>query len=596
MPIERGERSDFFVSRRGSVASIAREVADVLTEHGYKVLVQDYDIPLGASFIEAMHEAVKNSRDLIVLFTHDYETSPYTRKEFTTFEAERAQSAEERHIVVLRCEDVPLRGLLADNVYQDLVGIIDPEERRRRIIAAAEGRSQAKRPPPRPFIGVPPRNLDFTARRDELDRLDNILLRDTRAAVTQSNAPSLLTPVDHVALSGMGGVGKTSLATEYAHRYRGLYSGVCWCHSETRTALIFSLAALAPVLGLPATNNAALNALQDAEAAARAGLRKLSEVRGRWLLIYDNVTSPEDIADLLPPGGAQVLITSRFSDWSGWAEEVAIGELPLSEAVSYLQRRTARVDPAGAKLLAQHLGCLPLALEHAGAWCKDGGLSFEEYRTRANEMIRLKPRGSRYPASVFATASLAYDAARAKCPDSERLMHILAFLAPENMTVDMIGPSVMDVLARTAATAALTELSIIKLTARNEIIVHRVMQEVIRDRFHASTSYATISPALHDTLQYTFALKAPKLLSPMWYHLLWGVHHDPEPNASISISYYLDAEKNLEINLECTKTVSGAKITAQVLAHEGQLHWKVYGYSLAEEWKLVDPPPKILRE
>jgi hypothetical protein len=61
------------------------------------------------------------------------------------------------------------------------------------------------------------------------------------------------------------------------------------------------------------------------------------------------------------------------------------------------------------------------------------------------------------------------------------------------MTLDMIGPSVMDVLARTAATAALTELSIIKLTATSEIIVHRVMQEVIRDRFHASTSYATVT-------------------------------------------------------------------------------------------------------
>ena len=117
MPSAPGERYDFFLSRRGSVAAIAREVADVLTEKGYRVLVQDYDIPLGASFVDAMHEAVKNSRDLVILFTHDYEQSPYTRKEFTSFEAERAQSQEMRHIIVLRCEDEPLRGLLADNVY-----------------------------------------------------------------------------------------------------------------------------------------------------------------------------------------------------------------------------------------------------------------------------------------------------------------------------------------------------------------------------------------------------------------------------------------------------------------------------------------------
>ena len=229
MPSSPGERYDFFLSRRGSVAAVAREVTDVLTEKGYRVRVQDYDILIGASFVEVMHEAVKNSRDLIVLFTRDYEQSPYTRKEFTSFEAERAQSAEERHIIVLRCEDAPLRGLLADSVYQDLVDIEDPQERKRRIIAAAERQSQAASPPPRPFIGVPPRIASFTGRADELDKLDAILMHDKPAAVTQAS-------VGRAAVQGMGGVGKTALAIEYAHRFRGLYAGVWWCLAETRVA------------------------------------------------------------------------------------------------------------------------------------------------------------------------------------------------------------------------------------------------------------------------------------------------------------------------------------------------------------------------
>ena len=45
MPSAPGERYDFFLSRRGSVAAIAQEVTDVLTEKGYKVRVEDYDIP-----------------------------------------------------------------------------------------------------------------------------------------------------------------------------------------------------------------------------------------------------------------------------------------------------------------------------------------------------------------------------------------------------------------------------------------------------------------------------------------------------------------------------------------------------------------------
>jgi hypothetical protein len=86
MRVEQSERYDFFLSRRGSVAAIAREVEDALAGKGYKVLVQDYDSPFGGSFVDVMHDGVKNSRDLVVLFTRDYEQSPYTRKEFTSFE------------------------------------------------------------------------------------------------------------------------------------------------------------------------------------------------------------------------------------------------------------------------------------------------------------------------------------------------------------------------------------------------------------------------------------------------------------------------------------------------------------------------------
>jgi len=92
-------------------------------------------MPSGLGF-PANHCA--SARDLIILFTRDYEQSPYCRKEFTSFEAQRLRDVEERHIIILRCEDAPLEGLLADVIYQDLVGIEDREERKRRIIAAAE--------------------------------------------------------------------------------------------------------------------------------------------------------------------------------------------------------------------------------------------------------------------------------------------------------------------------------------------------------------------------------------------------------------------------------------------------------------------------
>src|SRR5271163_2931278 len=105
MPAGAVHKFDYFLSRRGSVAAVAREVENVLETKGYTVFVQDYDIPLGASFIEEMHEAITNSSDLVVLLSRDYLASAYTRKEFTSFEALMLREPEARRIVVLRCEE-----------------------------------------------------------------------------------------------------------------------------------------------------------------------------------------------------------------------------------------------------------------------------------------------------------------------------------------------------------------------------------------------------------------------------------------------------------------------------------------------------------
>jgi tetratricopeptide (TPR) repeat protein len=476
------EKFDFFLSRRGSVGAMAREVADVLIERGYKVVVQDYDFPLGGSLIEAMHEAIKNARDLIVLFTRDYENSPYTRKEFTSFEANRLQSVEERRMIILRCEDVPPLGLFADSIYQDLVGIDDPGERRRRIIAAAEGQSLAQRPPPRPFVGAPPRIASFTGRASELVRLDEILMGgDKPAAITQA-------AIDRAAVQGMGGVGKTSLAVEYAYIYRDLYAGVWWCPAESRAGLLFGLAGLAQYLGAAAADEA------DLEKAAKAGLRRLAEQRVTWLLVYDNAMSPVEIADLLPAAGARLLITSRFPDWKGWAEEVTLDVLPLEEAVALLETRAARRDETGARTLAAALGRLPLALDHAAAYCRRIQMAFADYAAKAAGLITSAPRGVAYPCSVAATFELAIDAAAQACPAAETLIAYLAECGPERIPMSLVEGALADETQRAAALLALIEVSLVKADPFNDgtsaISVHRLVQAVARARATANGTEA----------------------------------------------------------------------------------------------------------
>jgi hypothetical protein len=470
---------DFFLSRRGSVTEIAREVADVLSGIGYKVIVQDYDFLLGDSVIERMHEGVKKARDLIILFTRDYEQSPYCRKEFTSFEAQCLRDLEERHIIVLRCEDAPPEGLLADVIYQDLVGVEDREERKRRIIAAAERQSQAAPPPPRPFIGVPPRIPCFTGREDELYQLDAVLIHDKPAVVTQA--------VGRVALRGMGGVGKTSLAVEYAHRYRNLYAGVCWCPAETRAGLMTALAGLGVVLGDPASEQG------DTERAAKAALQRLTEQRATWLLVYDNVASPNEIAGLLPSAGARVLITTRFLDWTGLADEVALTTLPPEEAVAFLQSRSGREDAVGARKLADTLGCLPLALDHAAAYCKRTQVGFAEYANRASTLIANAPRDVMYPRSVAASFDLAIDEAETRCSAAEQVMAFLGYCAPVRVPIYFL-----EALAqKEEAIAVLAELSLIRHDPFEDgvpaVTVHRLVQAVARHRTEAKgTAEATI--------------------------------------------------------------------------------------------------------
>jgi hypothetical protein len=339
MPGEVGERVDFFLSRRGSVAAVAQEVSDVLTGSGYKVIVQDYDIRLAQA---SLTRCTRRSRTRATSSSFSAGTTNSRPTPEKSSPASRPSGCATSGTVTSSSCVATMRrfgAFWSTASTRTSWAWPKPEERKRRILAAAERRSSAERPQRRRgrrFVGVPPRIAGFTGRADELDR----------AAVTQ---------VGRAAVQGMGGVGKTTLAVEYANRFRNLYDGVWWCSAETRAGLLTSLSALAKELEVASPDEA------DIEKAARAALRRLAEQGDIWLVVYDNLATPADIADLLPAAGVRALITSRFSDWGGWADEVSLDVLPLDEAIAFLMDRAARDDEAGARTLAEALGRLPLA-------------------------------------------------------------------------------------------------------------------------------------------------------------------------------------------------------------------------------------------
>jgi tetratricopeptide (TPR) repeat protein len=475
---------DFFISRRGASAAVAQEVAQVLLDEHYTVIGQDFDFRPGQNFVALMDDALKRARHLIVLLTKDYGNSPYTQDlELFPWIAQQASPGRDQRIVLLRLDDVDPTGIIAGIIFVDLVGVSDPEERKKRILAAAEGRPIASPRRPKLFENVPQRDLNFTGRDQQLDELHAILMPPDKPA-----------DITRAAIHGLAGVGKSSLVAEYTYRHAADYAGVWWAPAERRKDLVESLAQLAAHL------DSALARDGDQGKTARAALDRVSRGAIPFLLVYDNVETPEELRDLLPSSGARVLITTRWPDWSGRAAVVKLNVLPPAAAAEFLQKRASRSDLEGAGRLAKELGYLPVALDHAGAYCAlDRSLSFDDYRERIQALIGHVPTGAPYPLSVAKTFGLAIEKAIATSASAERLLGFCAFLDPDGIPLDLIKRAVLGQDERSEALHALTAVSLIEFHEADGmqlVRVHRLVQAAMRarltrqDQIEASTGLA----------------------------------------------------------------------------------------------------------
>jgi tetratricopeptide (TPR) repeat protein len=236
---------------------------------------------------------------------------------------------------------------------------VGPEEARRRLLKVVgrvpsspyQRQDESPRYPEDPpaVANTPRRNPRFTGREDLLNELHDMLNSVNGVGV-------------RVLLHGPPGVGKSQSAAEYARRFAGEYDVIWWVPAATKAAAREAFAGLAREMGLGEGDQ-----LTGQIEAVRAGLEK--DAKGSWLIVFDGAEDIDGIAELLPAGRGQVLITAQNTGWTRLG--VQPRELPpfdRDESVAFACRRAPRLNEAQAAELASVLGDLPLVIDQSAAW------------------------------------------------------------------------------------------------------------------------------------------------------------------------------------------------------------------------------------
>jgi DNA-binding SARP family transcriptional activator len=319
--------------------------------------------------------------------------------------------------------------------------------------------------------GIPGRSVVFTGRDDLLTGLRSALRSGGRAAVH--------------AVHGIGGVGKTSTAIEYAHRYADQYDTAWWIPAENPTLIPDRLAALGRALGLAS----------DTDTTDTAIARLFGDLRARdqWLLIFDNAEDPATLTRFLPPGPGHTLITSRNPDWHGTAIPIPVDQFHRHESVAVLQRRLPSLPAKDADRIADALGDLPLAVAQAAALLADTDLTTGSYldllHRRTRDVLAHRPGTDHHP-SMAASWAVAVDRLADDDPAALQLLTLAAWLAPEPIPLTLftdhpqllpapLGPVAGDPLTAARLTGSLRRRGMAAIQS-GKISLHRVPAALLR--------------------------------------------------------------------------------------------------------------------
>lgn len=384
---------DVFISYASHDIAFAEEVSKYLNAEGFKVWFDKDRLVPGFNWHHLIEQGCENSRVILPILTPRWKLSDWTKYE--TYGAEA--------VVPLLFEGTwtevatpPLERFQAEILDMNKPG--GPDWAR----LFSDIRRVRDKPLPEKTAHITHihyrANDHFIGRDKDIIHIHEELHSNPRTALTQGRVR---------AIAAMGGVGKTTLARQYAEKFWRCYPQMFWV--DARKGLNLEFAEIHDFL-FPDRKNIGL----DSEDKAKQALNELQKADIR-LLIIDNADDEQSIIEWIPKtGGCHTLITSRFSGFSAAVKTLYLFVLEKEFAVEFLQDRSGRVahdrELTCCEELADRLGYLPLALEQAAAYMEQQGASFsfmnylDLYEEATTDLLAEKVLGStEYPDSVITT-------------------------------------------------------------------------------------------------------------------------------------------------------------------------------------------------
>ncbi|RYN53640.1 hypothetical protein AA0117_g13334 [Alternaria alternata] len=358
-----------------------------------------------------------------------------------------------------------------------------------------------------------PRARQFVDRPAEMAELERVLLPRPRQDQCQRQKIHIL--------RGLGGMGKTQLAVEFARRHHRRFSSVLWLDGRSEDILKRSIASCAgtiPQGQIPETSRQyASDASADIDAVVKDVMDWLAQPDNTaWLLIFDNVDR-----EYMAQGGdpdaydvrryfsgadhGSVLVTTRLARLEQLGETQHLGKVDEAQAKAILESwYKRRHDAAESERLLVLLDGLPLAIAQAGAYLQESGVGLTKYlrfyEQQWSELMQSDDLADAplqdYPErSVWTTWAISYQAIRERHEHTANLLLLWSFLDNKDLWQGLFAKA-----CSRSAVAAKMLLEWVGDIASSEVKFSRAMQLLCNyslvEQMQETGSYAT-HPVVH---------------------------------------------------------------------------------------------------